>query len=278
MLPRASLPPEGPPGFMAAPCNPETTARVTRVRMHIPKPLLFVKHPALSMMLWGGIACMALCCGSARHASTSSPRLLSLNQPEQRLAGCCTVHLQYHGQVRDTYAFKASIENLSNDSLTVDPSMFGYYPLQESGSPPSGGATWVAALDPEDKIWRLNRRRDSLLQAKNPYALAGGAKKIALEGLLEGAVAAAFGQDPQQLELQRREEEEAWDAHRAEALARVNRDLERWTQGALRQTSLPPQARINGWVYVPIKEEAHALNVLLPLKGTEFLFAYRRLR
>ena len=217
------------------------------------------------------ISIFFLSCSTAREVVVHQPvltTLKTLSSDTLTNSNLYPIDLLFKGVKYEQLEFEISIKNNSKDTIHIDPSQFRYIPIiQENDTatlPP-----FIQSVDPEKALNLLLQQKDSLNKDINPYSLSNKkTKTIITEALINGTIAALFGQKVEDYESIRQENEDDWDSNQNKYNYRVNNKLDFWYNQAIRQTILLPDKEIKGVVLFPIMKEANEIWIELLLNGT----------
>lgn len=184
------------------------------------------------------------------------------------------VKIQFNGIKYDKFEFEIFITNKSNDSISVNPSLFNYTSFSEEEEIDNEiDSQLVYCINPEERIKQLKTQKNSLMNEDNPYSLVNkSVKEIAVEGLITGTIAVLFGQDAEELESQKEEDEYEWDQKHNLQLSKVDNELDFWNNNALIPCMVPLNSEISEAVLFPISKGAREIEI--PIHNDVFTFRY----
>jgi len=185
------------------------------------------------------------------------------------------VKVDYKGLYNQNYKFEVSIRNKSKDSIFVNPSSFKYSMISVKIGTDS---TFINAINPEERIEQLELKEDSLKNEKNPYSLADkSVKEIATEGLISGTIGLIFGQNGEELELQRQKNEDDWEQEHNLQLNKVNEELYFWNNNALLPFMIPPKNEVSGKVLFPVSLNTNEIIIEIQIQNDFYNFRFKQL-
>ncbi|WP_153637984.1 hypothetical protein [Prolixibacter sp. NT017] len=212
------------------------------------------------------------CCTTQRLTTTPNLQLIRVDN-NRRQSHNYEAEVNFTRVRNKNYQFSVAIKNNSNNPVSVDPSLFSYifWPGKNKISPQ------IYCVNPDETINRLERQKDSLMNEKNPYSLKGeNTKEIVKNGLIQGTVAAIFGQDPKKWESQREEDEYNWEQDHSARLSRVEKELDFWNNRALLPQNVAPNTKISGEVLFPVAMSIKGLQISILLQNDTLNFGFKQ--
>jgi hypothetical protein len=185
------------------------------------------------------------------------------------------VSASYVSNSRDCLEFMITINNRTSDTILVEPSKV-YYTVESDTTKASNR---IYCINSEKYSSKLIDKRDSLLRMKNPYSLSSkSTKEVAKEGLVKGTIATVLGMKPEDLEKQRKNDEDDWeDKHNAE-INKIKNEIYFYENNALKQDKILPNNKIKGIIVFPLPERGDGINLYIPICNDFKILKFKRVK
>ena len=186
--------------------------------------------------------------------------------------------LSFEGINNERLAIALEMINNTDNSISVQPALFYYKDLVKAKPDSMSSDRKYYSLDYKKEIDNLKLLKDSLSQAKNPYSKTRKKLKQHLkDGLIESTVELIMpGLSLGDMEKNRQEDEENWDAQRIESLVSTNSQLLFWKNSVLKDTILASNDTIQGCLLFPIDTTLKQILFVLPFKNKIFYFPFQQ--
>ena len=205
-------------------------------------------------------------------------RPLASEETKTLMQDSLSLRLSFEGINNERLAIGLEMINKSENSISVMPALFYYKALPEVKPVSIVSDRQYYSFDYKKEIDSLILLKDSLSQAKNPYSKTRKKLKEQLkDGLIESTVELIMpGLSLGDMEKNRQEDEEDWDAQRTENLISTNSQLLFWNNSALKETVLAPNDTIQGSLLFPIDTTLKQIVFELPINNKVFTFPFKQ--
>lgn len=233
------------------------------------------------MPRWSALTLLLLLLG-AGCASTPSPviRLAPRGEDAVWVAGRAAVTRIKNGvrvaaaferQDERLLALRVEIDNGSSGTLDVDPNGMTFTTC--SGDDKKSCRSGDTVVDPEEMLFKLDARRSRQQAearddraARGPLILLGGVGDIA------NATGGHLTSNAETEELAGKQDAE----RHQDAVSRIEREKELWSNVALRHTTLRPGQAMSGMVYLPINKKARFVWLQIAFGDLVFPFCFQQ--
>ena len=212
---------------------------------------------------------------TTQRMATSSKLMLYRIENDTKFSDNQEVTVDYKGLYNENYKFEVLIRNKSKDSIFVNPALFKYIIISGKIRTDS---TFINAINPEERIEQLGLIEDSLKNVKNPYSLADkSVKEIATEGLISGTIGLIFGHNGEELESQRKKNEDEWEQEHNLQLNKRNEELNFWNNNVLLPFMIPPKSEVSRKVLFPVSLNTNEIKIEIPIQNVVYNFRFKQL-
>jgi hypothetical protein len=172
--------------------------------------------------------------------------------------------------------FMIYINNNTVDTVKVNPSTF-YYEIENKDSLNINYfKNQVFCIDPDTTLEKLLVRKDSLSKLKNPYSLTTKKTKgIITDALISGTIGTILGVKPEDLEKQRKYDEDDWDEKQNNKIIEANKQITFWNKDALKHHMILSHCKDSGAILFPISIN-NEIEVFLPINDKIYSYKYKK--
>ena len=213
-------------------------------------------------------------CTTQRIATSTKP-MIQISDRDTILNNKHQVEVRYKGIYNQNFNFEVFIRNNSKEPIYANPASFKYRVISDNIKTDS---KFIHAIDPALRVEHLNVQVDSLKNDKNPYSFTGeSVKEVATGGIVSGIVGLLFGQSGDDLETQRKIDDDSWERDHSLRLNSVNEELDFWNNDALLPSEILPKNEVSGKVLFPFSLYTNEINIEITIQNDTYNFRFKQL-
>lgn len=190
----------------------------------------------------------------------------------------CGIGIKYKGTFGNNLMFDIEISNNSKDTIRVEPNLFYYIPFVcQIDSAKCDSIDRIYSLNMEMLINDFKQSFSSNPTKRNPYSLTSKTTgELIQHGLITGTIATIFGMKYEDLDNQRKYDEEEWNRRNKKNNVQVQSKLLKWEKRILKVSKISPNEKVKGEIFFPIMGDANEIEVMLPIERTYYCYRYKQ--